>query len=130
MGLMQEQPLPVLVHVCVTCRREGDDSEAARQGSRLRDSLVELLPEGVTLQPVECLGNCKRSCTVALSAPGTWTYVFGDLTAESGPDVVTGANLLARSSDGLMPWRGRPEPFKRSMIARIPPLQTLKDAAE
>ncbi|GLS18330.1 hypothetical protein GCM10007874_13470 [Labrys miyagiensis] len=130
MGPMQETPLPVLVHVCVTCRREGDDPEAPRQGSRLRDALVGLLPDGMTLQPVECLGNCKRSCTVALSAQGSWTYVFGDLTAESGPDVVTGARLLAHSTDGLMPWRGRPEPFKRSMIARIPPIQPLKDAAE
>ena len=58
---------------------------------------------------------------VALSAPGTWTYVFGDLTAESGIDVVTGARLLAHSADGLMPWRGRPEPLKRGMVARIPP---------
>jgi predicted metal-binding protein len=130
MGPMQDQPLPVLVHVCVTCRREGDDPEAPRQGSRLRDSLEGLLPAGMRLQPVECLGNCKRSCTVALSAPGSWTYVFGDLTAESGPDIVTGASLLAHSTDGLMPWRGRPEPFKRSMIARIPPIQPLKDAAE
>jgi predicted metal-binding protein len=127
---LPETPLPVLVHVCVTCRREGDDPEAPRQGSRLRDCLAGLLSEGMTLQPVECLGNCKRSCTVALSAPGSWTYVFGDLTAESGPDVVTGAKLLAHSTDGLMPWRGRPEPFKRSMIARIPPIQPLKDAAE
>ncbi|WP_413991835.1 DUF1636 family protein [Labrys okinawensis] len=127
---MRETLLPVLVHVCVTCRREGDDPEAPRQGSRLRDRLAGLLPAGMTLQPVECLGNCKRSCTVALSAPGSWTYVFGDLTAESGPDIVTGAKLLAHSTDGLMPWRGRPEPFKRSMIARIPPIQPLEDAAE
>jgi predicted metal-binding protein len=130
MGPMQQSPRPVLVHVCVTCKRGGDDPEAPRQGSLLRDALAQSLPEGMMLQPVECLGNCKRSCTVALSAPGTWTYVFGDLTAESGADVVAGANLLAHSTDGLMPWRGRPEPFKRSMIARIPPFSTLKDAAE
>ncbi|MDT3380386.1 DUF1636 domain-containing protein [Labrys portucalensis] len=127
---MPETPLPVRLLVCVTCRREGDDPEAPRQGARLRDALAGMLPESVELQPVECLGNCKRSCTVALSAPGTWTYVFGDLTAESGPDILTGIGLLAHSTDGLMPWRGRPEVFKRSMIARIPPLSTLKDAAE
>ena len=80
--------------------------------------------------PVECLGNCKRACTVSLSAPGAWTYVFGDLTPEAGPDILVAAGLLAASADGLMPWRGRPEPFKRGMIARIPPYPALKDAAK
>ena len=121
-----------LIHVCVTCKREGDgtDADAPRDGAQLHEALLAQLPQGMRLHPVECLGNCKRSCSVALSAPGAWTYVFGDLTAESGPDIVTGAALLAHSQDGLMPWRGRPEPFKRSMIARIPPIQPLKDAAE
>ncbi len=130
MGPMQDRPLPILVHVCVTCKREGDDPEAPRQGARLRGALERMLPAGMTLKPVECLGNCKRSCTVALSGPGTWTYVFGDLTAQSGADVVAGAALLANTTDGLMPWRGRPEPFKRSMIARIPPTLPIKEAAE
>jgi predicted metal-binding protein len=127
---MRDIPLPVLLHVCVTCRREGDDPETPRQGARLRDALAGTLPQGLTLHPVECLGNCKRACTVALSAPGTWTYVFGDLTADSGADILAGASLLAHSTDGLMPWRGRPEVFKRSMIARIPPIPSLKEAAE
>ena len=87
-------------------------------------------PAGMALRPVECLGNCRRSCTVALSAPGCWTYVFGDLVAESGAEVLAAAALLAGSTDGLMPWRGRPEPFKRGMIARIPPLIDHKEAAE
>ena len=30
--------------------------------------------------------------------------------------------LLAGAGDGLMPWRGRPEPLKRGLIARVPPL--------
>ena len=32
--------------------------------------------------PVECLSVCKRPCTVALAAPGKWTYVVGDLDRE------------------------------------------------
>jgi len=32
------------------------------------------------------------------------------------------ARLLAGAGDGLMPWRGRPEPLKRGLIARVPPL--------
>ena len=66
-----------------------------------------------------------------LRSPNAWTYVFGHLDpAADAAALVTGAKLLSQSPDGLMPWRGRPEPFKRSMIARIPPIQPLKDAAE
>jgi predicted metal-binding protein len=90
----------VVIHVCVTCRREGDDPDAPRAGARLHDALAAALPERVTLLGVECLGNCKRSCSIAMRA------------------------------DGLMPWRGRPDAFKRGMVARIPPVHDLKDAAE
>ncbi|RUY54192.1 metal-binding protein, partial [Mesorhizobium sp. M7A.F.Ca.CA.001.05.1.1] len=31
------------------------------------------------------------------------------------------------SKDGLIPWRGRPDSLKRGLIARIPPLDMLKD---
>lgn len=119
----------VVIHVCVTCRHEGWDPEAPRPGARLHAALTRLAPPA-RIVAVECLGNCRRACTVSLSAPGAWTYVFGDLTPEAGPDVVVAAGLLGASADGLMPWRGRPEPFKRGMIARIPPFPTLEDAAE
>jgi predicted metal-binding protein len=126
---MHEARREVVIHVCVTCRREGDDPAAPRPGARLVEALETLVPAGAMLARVECLGNCKRGCSVALSSEGAWTYVFGDLTPASAKDVVAAAGLLATSPDGLLPWRGRPEPFKRGMIARIPPFP-LKDAAE
>jgi predicted metal-binding protein len=58
---------------------------------------------------------------------GCWSYVFGDLTPESGVDLVTGAKLFATSTDGLIPWRGRPDSLKRGLVARIPPLSLIKD---
>jgi predicted metal-binding protein len=119
----------VVIHVCVTCRREADDPDATRAGARLHAALGLSLTGRHALQPVECLGNCRRSCSVALSAPGAWTYVFGDLDPADHQDVATAANLLAASPDGVMPWRGRPEAMKRGMVARIPPPH-LKDAAE
>jgi predicted metal-binding protein len=127
----EEGPMrAVAVHVCTTCRREGDDPDLPRPGERLREALAGCIEPGSVLVAVECLGNCKRACTVALSAAACWTYVFGDLTPDSAKDVVAASRLLASSVDGLMPWRGRPEAFKRGMIARIPPLSSLQDAAE
>jgi predicted metal-binding protein len=126
---MTEARRSAVAHVCVTCRREGDDPAAPRAGARLLAALEASAPGGLALAPVECLGNCKRGCSVALAAEGTWTYVFGDLGPDAAPDILTAAALLAASPDGLMPWRGRPEPFKRGMIARIPP-RPMKDAAD
>ena len=53
--------------------------------------------------------------------------VFGWLTEGSGDDLVAGAELLASSEDGFMPFRARPESLKRGLIARIPTLDHLGD---
>src|SRR5262249_12989096 len=120
----------VLIHVCVTCRREFDDQQALPAGSRLRDAVASMLQGVFEVRGVECLGNCRRSCSVALSAPGSWTYIFGDLAPEAAADLAAAGTLLAHSDNGFRPWRGRPESFKRGMIARVPPALTPKEAAE
>ncbi len=83
--------------------------------------------DNIRIRTVECLGNCKRRLSAAILRDGCWSYVFGDLTATSGADLVTGAKLFATSTDGLIPWRGRPDSLKRGLVARIPPLDMLKD---
>jgi predicted metal-binding protein len=77
---------------------------------------------GVTVRPVRCLANCTRGPSAAVRCNGSWTYVFGGLDVVCGPALIEGARLLARAADGLMPWRGRPEPLKRGLIARVPPI--------
>ena len=34
------------------------------------------------------------------------------------------------ASDGLMPWRGRPEILKRGLIARVPPIDFIEEETE
>ena len=104
--------------VCVTCK-----SEAGNLGAGLYEALAARLAEaGVALQPVECLSVCKRPCTVALAAPGKWTYVVGDLSREEHiDDIVTAAARYAATPDGLVPWRERPLPFRRGVVSRTPP---------
>ena len=80
----------------------------------------------IAVRQVECLGNCKRRLSAALLRDGCWSYVFGDLSPESGSDLVVGAKLFAKSQDGLIPWRGRPDSLKRGLVARIPPVSDLK----
>jgi predicted metal-binding protein len=84
----------------------------------------------VAVVPVECLSVCRRPCTVAFSAPGKWTYVYGDLSAEgAAPVLAEAARLYAAAPDGLIPWKLRPDPVKRGVVARVPPLAPAGRAA-
>jgi predicted metal-binding protein len=87
-------------------------------------------PPGVNVEPVECLSACNQGCSVALSAPGRWSYVYGRLSEENAGDVVAGAAAYAAAPDGIVPWRTRPEIFRKQSLARIPPISSLSEAAE
>jgi len=115
----------VTIFVCTTCR-VGDEA-GERPGKILFDALQRrLASEGrphIALRPIECLSVCKRPCTVALAAPGKWTYVVGDLSLETNlQDIVDAAERFAATSDGIVPWRERPLPFRRGVVSRTPPL--------
>ena len=55
-----------------------------------------------------CIGFCK--------------LVFGAPPPVLAGGGGAGPRLLARAADGILPWRGRPEPLKRGLIARVPPI--------
>ena len=114
------------LHVCVTCRAGESGDADPRPGRRLYDALIDVQhrqghPPSFRIVEVECLSNCNRGCSVALSGPGRWTYVYGDLNQDCIKDVITGAERYAATSDGLVPWRERPTIFRKGVIARIPP---------
>jgi len=124
--------MAVTLHVCITCRA-GQSIEEGQPtaGSRLRDAILEAgVPAGVNLVPVECLSACSQGCSVALSAPGRWSYVYGRLSDANAGDVVAGAAAYAAAPDGVVPWRARPEIFRKQSLARIPPIIALPEAAE
>ncbi|MBS0123990.1 DUF1636 family protein [Thetidibacter halocola] len=111
--------------VCIKCRKGQDiPADDRRPGRALYDALAACaLPEGVTLRAVDCLQNCDHGCSVALRGGNRWTYVFGNVDEASQADMlIEGAALYHATQDGLIPWRARPEHFKRNCVARIPPL--------
>jgi len=112
--------------VCVTCRREGDPVEP-RPGARLYAALKEREPAGdLEIVPVECLSNCTRSCTAAVTAPGKWTYVVGHLDPDqNADDMLAFARLHQASTEGLTVWRDRPVHIRKNTIARVPPLKEI-----
>ncbi len=112
--------------VCVKCRRGQDMPEDERRpGQALFDRISTLdVPNGVQVSPVECLQNCDHGCTVALrGGDNRWTYVFANVDQTDHPEMILdGAARYHATDDGLIPWRERPEHFKRNCVARIPPI--------
>jgi predicted metal-binding protein len=130
-------PGPVTLHVCVTCRPpDGPEVEADRPGSQLYRALQARLaqaevPLPIHLEAARCLSVCKRPCTVAVSSPGRWSYIYGDLDPTASLDaLLDGICRYAATSDGIVPWRERPQEFRKGVIARVPPLNSLPEAAE
>ena len=123
-----------MLYVCLTCKKvpqETDDGEPSADQPHAGRSLFEALlqaksagsDDDVQIVGVDCLSNCKRSCTIALASEGRWTYVYGDMDPETSVnDIIDGARRYAASSDGIIPWRERPLIFRKNVIARIPPL--------
>jgi predicted metal-binding protein len=117
------------IFVCVSCRRPVAGSVEAfdQPGRQLVTALTKHLADsgvgGIAVEAVECLAVCKRPCTVAVVAPGKWTYLIGDLDA--GVDVAQIADAAlsyCQSGDGIVPWKERPPAFRRGVVARVPPL--------
>jgi predicted metal-binding protein len=115
----------VEILVCTTCRLPDADPAAPRPGAVLAEALAGHLPPGIMLRPVECLSNCSRGCTVALRGAGRWTYIYGNLDpARDLLALAEGAAKYLAAPDGLVPWRERPEHFRKNCIARVPPLES------
>ena len=111
------------VIVCITCRRSIDPEDFPRPGLAFAAAVADAAKNtGVRVKRVRCLANCKRGLSAAVRREAAWTYIFGDLDpATAAPALIAGAQLFARASDGVMPWRGRPQPLKSGLIARVPP---------
>ncbi|MBV9067041.1 MAG: DUF1636 domain-containing protein [Methylobacteriaceae bacterium] len=123
------------IHVCTTCRLGDEPLEPkeARSGARLyRELSQRRVHEGFEIIPVECLSVCKRPVTIGFSAPGKWSYIYGDFPPErSAETILAAAQLYADAPDGLIPWRERPDAIKRGVVARVPPaLPYAREAAE
>lgn len=110
------------VLVCITCRFAADLPDAHGLDLAAAAAAAAADASDISVQRVRCLANCSRGLSAAIRCDNAWTYVFGGLAApRDGLTLIAGARLLASAADGIMPWRGRPEPLKRGLIARIPP---------
>ncbi len=85
----------------------------------LRQTLVS---DGVIadLTITDCMSGCTRPSTCAFRSSGKTAYLFGDLTADDLPDLVTFARHYAASPDGNLPDARVLGALRMKAIARIP----------
>lgn len=102
--------------VCSTC--EGTDGKGF--AARLREVLATKAMD-FTVQDHDCMSNCARPLSVAFSAPGKATYLFGDVDpARDLEDTLAFAQLYATTPNG---WIENARPVGRlrhCLIGRVP----------
>ncbi|WP_448380868.1 DUF1636 domain-containing protein [Gloeomargarita sp.] len=116
--------------VCTTCGSTWQDGKRIGTSAGellLQDLQVALAESGAQLQAVKCLSACLNSCAVAISAPGKFAYLFGQLPAkenrsETVAALVQFAQCHQDKTDGFIPYAERPELLKNRVLGRIPPL--------
>ena len=100
---------PTELLVCTSCRAGQEiGPDGIRPGAKLHAALAAMdWPEGVVLR----------------GGAGRWTYVYGRLDESLAGIVHDGTSRYHATDNGLVPWRERPEHFRKNCIARIPPLE-------
>ena len=108
--------------VCVTCRRGQEVAEGGtRPGAALHDALDGTLPRASLTR-----WNACRTATrlhVAMRCAGRDAGPMSTETSHevAHPDLLREARRATATDDGVIPWRERPEHFKRNCIARRSP---------
>ncbi|MDZ8136588.1 MAG: DUF1636 family protein [Nostoc sp. DedQUE04] len=116
--------------VCTTCASVWQNGKRVGEskGEQLLKQLQQLaqnweLRNKFHIQGVECMSACNHSCVIAFTAEGKSTYLFGDLPVDGcASAVLKCATQYYTKPDGLLPWSERPEPLKKGILAKIPPL--------
>ena len=91
----------IFLHVCTSCRPSGCPREPKenRPGYRLYKNIEAKLGSSnlekkLHLLPAECLSLCSRSCGIAMSSGGSWTYLFGDQDPDTTVDDILELSLI------------------------------------
>ena len=115
--------------ICLSCRDGREEIYMTRGGSRFAKKLLNknLLKKQVNLRGINCMSNCKRACTISLTAKKSFTYIFGDIDPENSEYSESLIELVSKyssSSDGFLRRRDRPLLFQSSILGRLPPIQS------
>ncbi|OBY24503.1 DUF1636 family protein [Leisingera sp. JC1] len=105
--------LPTLT-LCRTCRA-ADPALFGQIAAALEAAGVE-----ARLQQVDCMSGCQRPQTLAVRQSGKTAYLFGEITGEDLPDVLTFLRMYRNSPDGNFADARPLGQLRFKAIARIP----------
>lgn len=121
--------------VCTECATVWKDGKPQGKsgGKKFLEYITQLhqewdLQDQFPIQPVKCMSACSHPCAVSFTAIGKHTYLFGDLSiseenlSTTASAVLECASQYYKKPDGLLAWTERPEPLKKGVLARIPPI--------
>lgn len=131
---LRDNSVACTLHVCTSCRGAGSPRypKENRPGfilfQQLKDAVSNSdLQSRVEVTAAECLSICPRPCGIAVSTPGSWSYLFGDQRPERGvEDILECLSLYIQSNGGFMARSDRPKSLRGSILGRIPPLNRVK----
>ena len=119
-----DQPL---LHVCVTCKNaqlpapgEDDPAHGRVLFERIAAKLQGDAEAPIAVEPIVCMANCEQGCSVAISAPGKWSYLLGHLTPDHAEDLITYGAAFRASKNGTVFRSKRPDSLYDSIVARFP----------
>ena len=107
-------PREIRVTLCTTCPAGRSplparlEAAAAAQGTP------------VTLGLTDCMSGCTRPSTIAFRAAGKMAYLFGEITEDDLPDLLTFLRLYTASPDGTLADARPLGALRLKAIARIP----------
>ncbi len=104
----------MIVTLCASCGLGQAGFAAPLQAALRAEGLA------ARVATVDCMSGCTRPSTCAFRAPGKTAYLFGDLTTEDLPDLVTFARHYAASPDGNLVDARVLGGLRMKAIARIP----------
>lgn len=69
---------------------------------------------------VDCMSGCARASTIAFRDHGKTAYLFGEVTVDDLPDLITFARLYSAAVDGNLTDARPLGALRTKAIARIP----------
>jgi len=108
--------ITVCITVCSSC--EGSDGKAFAAELRAALAGTDLKYD---VRDFDCMSNCTRPLSIAFSAAGKATYLFGDVDTAGGlKDVMAFASLFDASADGWIEDARPAGRLRHCLIGRVP----------
>ncbi len=74
----------------------------------------------IAVREADCMSGCTRPSTLAFRAAGKTAYLFGEITGDDLPDILTFARLYLAAPDGNLADARPLGSLRAKAIARIP----------